>query len=66
MQDIIMVDTAVETQTGVNSIYGGTVSVTTTTETGHETHDVSTITQTIPSPMSIEVEAVLKETSLRE
>ena len=64
-QDITMVDTAIETQTGVDSIYGGTVSVTTTTETGHETHDMSTITQTVPSPMSVEVEAALKETSLQ-
>ena len=60
-----MVNTAVETQTGVDLIYGGTVSITTTTETGHETHNMSTITQTIPCPISVEVEAVLKETSLR-
>ena len=46
-------------------MYGGTVSVTTTTETGHETHDMSTVTQTIPSPMSVDVEAALKETSLQ-
>ena len=65
MQDVTTVDTAIETQTSVDSIYGGTVSVTTTTETGHETHDMSTVTQTIPSPMSVEVEAVPKETSLR-
>ena len=65
MQDVTTVDAAIETQTGVDSIYGGTVSVTTTTETGHETHDMSTITQTISSPMSIEVEAAPKETSLR-
>ena len=37
----------------------------TTTETGHETHDMSTVTQTIPSPMSIDVEAAPKETSLQ-
>ena len=65
MQDVTTVDTAVETQTSVDSIYGGTVSVTTTTETGHETHDMSTVTQTIPSPVSVEVEAAPKETSLR-
>ena len=64
-QDVTKVDAAVETQTGVDSIYGGTVSITTTTETGHDTHNMSTITQTIPSPMSIEDEAALKETSLR-
>ena len=65
MQDITTVDTAAETQTGVDSIYGGTVSVTTITETGHETHNMSTVTQTIPSPMSFEVEAAPKETSLQ-
>ena len=65
MQDVTTVDTAIETQTGVDSIYGGTVSVTTTTETGHKTHDMSTVTQTIPSPMSIDVEAAPKETSLQ-
>ena len=64
MQDVTMVNAAIETQTGVDSIYGGTVSVTTTTETGHETHEMSTVTQTIPSPMSVEVKAALKETSL--
>ena len=32
--------------------------------TGHKTHNMSTVTQTIPSPMSIEVKAALKETSL--
>ena len=63
MQDVTTVDAAVETQTGVDSIYGGTVSVTTTTETGHETHDMSTVTQTIPSP--VEIEAAPKETSLQ-
>ena len=65
MQDVTTVDDAIETKTGVDSIYEGTVSLTTTTETGHETHDMSTVTQTIPSPMSVEVEAVLKETSPR-
>ena len=65
MQDVARVNAAVETQTGVDSIYEGTVSITTTTETGHETHNMSTVTQTIPSPMSVEVQAVLKETSLR-
>ena len=59
------VNTTIETQIGVDSIYGGTVSITATTETGHETHDMSTITQTIPSPMYVEVEAVPKETSLQ-
>ena len=44
MQDVTTVDTAAETQTGV-SIYGGTVSVTTITETGHETHNMSTVTE---------------------
>ena len=64
-QDITTVNAAIETQTGVDSTYRGTVSVTTTTETGHETHDMSIVTQTIPSPMSVEVEAAPKETSLR-
>ena len=64
MQDVARVNAAVETQTGVDSIYEGTVSITTTTETGHKTHNMSTVTQTIPSPMSVEVQAVLKETSL--
>ena len=59
-----MVDAAIETQTGVDSIYEGTVSVTTTTETGHETPDMSTVTQPIPPPMSVEVDAAPKETSL--
>ena len=39
-KDTTTVDAAVETQTGVDSIYGGTVSITTTTETGHETHGI--------------------------
>ena len=64
-QDITTANTAIETQTGVDSICGGTVSNTTTTETGHETPNMSTVTQTIPSPMSIEVEAAPKETSLQ-
>jgi hypothetical protein len=64
-QDAITVEAAVETQTGVDSIYGGTGSVTTETETGHETHDVSIVTQNISPSLSIEVEAVPKETSLR-
>jgi hypothetical protein len=64
-QDAIPVKAAVETQTGVDSIYGGTGSVTTETETGHETHDVLTVTQYIPPSLSVEVEAVPKETSLR-
>ena len=64
-QGVTTVDAAVETQIGVDSIYGGSVSVTATTETGHETHNMSTITQTIPSPMYVEVKAVPKETSLQ-
>lgn len=64
-QEVTTVEAAVETQTDVDSIYGGTVSVTTETETGHETHDVSTVTQNSPPSMSVEVEAAPKETSLR-
>ena len=63
--DVTTVNAAVETQTGVDSIYEETVSITTTTETGQETHDMSTVTQTIPCPMSVEVEGAPKETSLR-
>ncbi|EDR03397.1 uncharacterized protein LACBIDRAFT_307198 [Laccaria bicolor S238N-H82] len=62
-QDGTTVDAAIETQTGVDSIYGRTVSVTTETETRHETHDTSTTTQTVLSPMSVEVDTAPKETS---
>ena len=37
-------EAAIKTPTGVDLNYGGTVSITTETETGHETHNVLTIT----------------------